>query len=121
MPELLLYDHPVPTVFDLLGQKENDITYSIGWGLAKSPAFLRALLRNLLEAEDVGEVTAIRLQQHEHDGGFTDIEIEGARGRVILEAKRGRQLPTRTQLERYAPRLLASSSRCPQLHLLSLT
>ena len=31
MPELLLRNRPVESVFNLLGQKENDITFSIGW------------------------------------------------------------------------------------------
>jgi hypothetical protein len=34
--ELILYGRPVGTVFDLLGSKENDITYSLGWALAES-------------------------------------------------------------------------------------
>lgn len=34
--ELTLYRDPVTTVFDLLGDKENDITYSLGWALAQS-------------------------------------------------------------------------------------
>lgn len=34
-------DNPVPTVFDLLGLDENDMTFAIPWGMAQSPAFLR--------------------------------------------------------------------------------
>lgn len=33
----------VETVFDLLGQKENDLTFALGWVLAQSPAFLTRL------------------------------------------------------------------------------
>jgi hypothetical protein len=42
--ELTLHSRPVRTVFDLLGSKEDDITYSVGWGVAQSEAFTRALL-----------------------------------------------------------------------------
>jgi len=33
--ELRLHSRVVHTVFDLLGGKEDDITYSVGWGLAQ--------------------------------------------------------------------------------------
>jgi hypothetical protein len=36
MPPLTLHGWTVATVFDLLGDKENDATYSLGWGLANS-------------------------------------------------------------------------------------
>jgi len=42
--ELTLHSRPVGTVFDLLGSKEDDITYSVGWGLAQSDPFTRAVL-----------------------------------------------------------------------------
>ncbi len=35
MTELRLHSRVVHTVFDLLGGKEDDITYSVGWGLAQ--------------------------------------------------------------------------------------
>jgi hypothetical protein len=47
----------------------------------------------------------VRLQEFEPDGGFTDIEVETEYVAMILEAKRGWDLPTQTQLEKYAPRL----------------
>ena len=32
MADLTLHSQRVETVFDLLGDKEDDITYSVGWG-----------------------------------------------------------------------------------------
>ena len=37
MPDLFLYHQKVTSVFSLIGQKENDITFSLGWALARSP------------------------------------------------------------------------------------
>jgi hypothetical protein len=45
MTELTLHSQRVETVFDLLGDKEDDITYSVGWGLAQSADLARTLLR----------------------------------------------------------------------------
>ena len=47
MTDLSLHGHPIRTVFDLLGDKENDITYSLGWGLANSDGFAHALTREI--------------------------------------------------------------------------
>lgn len=105
MAGLTLYGRPVHTLFDLLGDKENDLTYSVGWGLAQSETFVRALLADVFPGEEPGELQALRLQEHVPGSGFTDIEIETERLAIVLEAKRGWSLPTRVQLEKYAPRL----------------
>jgi hypothetical protein len=47
MADLRLHGRPVETVFDLLGDKEDDITYSLGWALAHSDGLCRALLREV--------------------------------------------------------------------------
>jgi hypothetical protein len=103
--ELTLYSRPVRTVFDLLGTKEDDITYSVGWGLAQSEAFTRAVLAEAFDEEEQGEVTAIRLQDSAPGTGRTDVEIETQRLHLVLEAKRGWNLPTVGQLQQYAERL----------------
>ena len=43
MAELVLGRKPVHTVFDLLGRKENDLTYSLGWAFANVSVFLEAV------------------------------------------------------------------------------
>ncbi len=105
MATLRLGNWPVKTVFHLLGQKENDITYSIGWGLAHCDAFAEALLDDLFPSRKSGGVETIELQKHGEDGGFTDIEIHANDMHVILEAKRGWNLPGVAQLKRYCGRL----------------
>lgn len=46
MPDLTLYGHPVRTVFDLLGKKANDLTYSLGWGLEGASTSSRPVSRS---------------------------------------------------------------------------
>jgi len=103
--DLRLHNQPVHTVFDLLGDKEDDITYSVGWGLAQSEEFTRSLLSEVFADDEQGEITAIRLQQTETGTGRTDIEIETERQHLVIEAKRGWALPLPSQLQQYADRL----------------
>jgi hypothetical protein len=104
MTELFLHGQRVHTVFSLLGKKENDITYSVGWALAQSEAFLTALLRSVFGSADIGCPQSINLQQHGKDGGYTDITINTDEVQLIIEAKRGWTLPGEAQLRRYAAR-----------------
>jgi hypothetical protein len=102
--ELSLHGHEVRTVFDLLGDKENDITYSLGWALSHSDRLLYAVLGRVFRRKP-GGVRAVRLQEFVPGGGFTDVEVETERVHLIVEAKRGWTLPRRAQLEQYAPRV----------------
>lgn len=98
------------TVFDLLGKKEDDITYSVGWGLAQSEGFARALMDEVF-TDDPGEITAVLLQATERGFGRTDIEIESKEAHLIVEAKRGWDLPSEDQLRLYAKRMRSTEER----------
>ena len=112
MTDLTLYGRRVETVFELLGEAEDDITYSVGWGLAQSEDFALALLREVFGADVViGELTAVRLQEIGKETGRTDIEIESELLHLVVEAKRGWQLPTYCQLKQYADRLRSGDLR----------
>lgn len=102
---LTLHGRPIATVFDLLGKKENDLTYSVGWGVAQSSAFAEHLLADIFPGEEAGELLAVRLQEFLPGSGFTDIEVESERLAMILEAKRGWNLPSEAQLRQYSRRL----------------
>jgi len=105
--ELTLYGRSVGTVFDLLGSKENDITYSLGWALAESERLSSALLEDVVPASQAGlDADSIRLQEGISGAGFTDIEILAGSGdvHVVIEAKRGYDLPALAQLQKYATR-----------------
>lgn len=105
LPELLLHGQTIQSVFHLLGEHENDLTYSLARALSQSPQFLKAFVRSTLNVDPKLENVTIRLQQAEKDAGITDIEIESP-GQLFLliEAKRGWNLPGKTQLEKYACR-----------------
>ena len=117
MAELVLGRKPVHTVFDLLGRKENDLTYSLGWAFANVPVFLDSVLRDVFET-DPGDVEEIILQKVD-SGGITDVEVISTRAHLIIEAKRGWVLPTERQFGQYAPRLTATAR--PLKRLLALT
>ncbi len=112
MADLFLHGRPVKTVFDLLGDKENDITFSIGWALGQCDAFMNALLEKWFPGIDVGEVQAVQLQQA-GGSGFTDVEIITDHVHVIIEAKRGWDLPEsiEQQLTKYASRFSMTSGQ----------
>jgi hypothetical protein len=109
--DLTLHGRVVRTVFDLLGEREDDITYSVGWGLARSERLTRALLAEVWPGQEQGEILAIRLQEAETGTGRTDIEVETERQHLVIEAKRGWALPEPEQIEKYQQRLLARDDR----------
>jgi len=102
MASLFLHGQPIDSVFELLGNQENDITYSIGWTLAKSDAFLRVFLKRFFPNPPDIKNAKILLQEFKRDSGITDIEIQGDDFHVIVEAKRGwtqggfQRIPTST-------------------------
>lgn len=110
MTDLFLHGRQVRTVFDLLGDRENDITFSIGWALSQCDSFLTLLLKRLFTDYDFGETQAVQLQQS-GGSGFTDIEIITDHVHLIVEAKRGWILPDGIgeQLAKYAPRFSVTS------------
>jgi hypothetical protein len=104
MTDLYLHGRSIHTVFELLGYKENDITYSIGWALAQSDAFLQMLLADLFPGLPIGEEPTVLLQESHAKGGYTDIELQTDKLHVIVEAKRGWAVPGESQLAKYLPR-----------------
>jgi hypothetical protein len=111
MAELTLHGRPVATVFDLLGAREDDITYSLGWGISRSDALARAMLEEAFGETSEGPLIAIRLQESEAGTGRTDIEIETEHEHLVIEAKRGWTLPLPSQLAKYEERLMARDER----------
>lgn len=105
MAELFLHKRKVASVFHLLGEHENDITYSMAWALSQSPRFLNTFLKQTIGFNADPDKVTIRLQHHEKQAGITDIEIESpGLFFLIVEAKRGWNLPSLKQLQIYACR-----------------
>lgn len=122
MTDLYLHNRKVDSVFQLLGEHENDISYSVAWALAQCPIFLKTFLQKVIGyKKDINNVS-IRLQHYEGTGGITDIEIELPNQLyLILEAKRGWSLPNHGQLELYASRPSFRESRAPFRQILVLS
>lgn len=122
MAELFLHGKRIDSVFQLLGDHENDLTYSVGWALAHSPAFLQAFLDAVAAPGLDRTNTVLRLQEYASGQGITDIEIEAAGSfHIIVEAKRGWTLPTLRQLETYAARATFAARQAPLRRLVVLT
>jgi hypothetical protein len=122
MAELLLRGKPIHSVFQLLGDHENDITYSVGWALARSPAFLQAFLDAMVVPSLDSSKAILRLQEYASGQGITDIEIEAAGTfHVIVEAKRGWTLPTQEQLTTYAARFTVVGQQASHQRLVVLS
>src|SRR5207244_271135 len=111
----LLRGQPVPSVFNLLGQKENDITFSMGWALSRSPELLENFLQNALHTKKACDLEGlvIALQEFQKDSGITDIELRDGKLHMIVEAKRGWELPSEHQLRKYVPRFRETKAENP--------
>jgi hypothetical protein len=104
--DLTLHGRPVGTVFDLLGDKENDITYSVGWAMAQSAGLAEAFIADVLPEAGDAAIDVVQLQEGIPGAGFTDIEVKADEGKIhiVIEAKRGYNLPGDDQLAKYATR-----------------
>ena len=111
MPELVLHDRPIETVFDLLGHDENDMTASLGWALAHNAALLDRFVARVAPGTSLTEAPAIELQKHDGaDGGLTDIELLAPELHVIVEAKIGWDPPSHAQLQRFENRFAKTTA-----------
>lgn len=105
MAELFAYNERVETIFDLIGDKENDITKSIAWAFVKCPRLLERVIESLLHVNVAADDVVIRYQEFEKDKGITDLEItDNQKFYIIIEAKRGWVLPGEPQLRLYSER-----------------
>ena len=105
MPELVAYGTEVSSVFQLIGNLENDITKSIAWALARCPEFLKAVINEVMLLEINTQNVRIKYQEFEKNKGITDLEItDDTSFYIIIEAKRGWILPGAEQLALYSQR-----------------
>lgn len=120
MATLESYGREVHSVFQLLGEKENDITLSMSWALAKCPEFLNAVVQLICDLVPDTEAITIRNQKYDAGTGITDIEVSDHKNfHIIFEAKRGWDLPKADQLTKYSVRLEASPAALKQIVTLS--
>lgn len=106
MTELYIFNDKIESVFQLIGKKENDISYSVGYAFANCRQFLQNFLKHIkVTTPFQPEKIKITLQKSEKDKGFTDFEIvQEGEFHFIVEAKRGWVFPSVGQLDKYASR-----------------
>ena len=74
--QLIKNGSPVPTYFDLMGDKENDMTAGLAFVLSKSPSFLRRVMRELFGSFRGNlQNVRVKIQTNRGEGGITDVEL----------------------------------------------
>lgn len=119
MTDLFLHNQKINTVFDLLGKKENDITYSLGWVLTHNDTFLRCLLDDMPPECPWTVLDRVCLQEFSSYGGYTDVEIISDNLHIIIKAKRGWSLPSLDQLQKYTDRICKSKEKASAIVVMS--
>lgn len=122
MAILKSYGQEVRSVFQLLGDKENDITSSICWALVKCPLFLKGIVKKVCGVDADPDQVIILNQQNGAETGITDIEVtDNEQFHIIFEAKRGWLLPKAEQLTKYSLRADFVANPVPHKHIVSLS
>ena len=115
MADLYIFNDKIESIFQLLGQKENDISYSVGYAFSNCRHFLQNFLQHIkIKTPFDPNKIKIRLQTHEKEKGFTDFEIiQDNEFHIVVEAKRGWTFPSKDQLDKYAtrPSFLTSTAK----------
>lgn len=120
MATLESYGKEVHSVFQLLGEKENDITLSMSWALAKCHEFSKLVVQHICGLVPDAKNIIVMNQKYDSDTGITDIEITDHENfHLIFEAKRGWCLPKSEQLVKYSIRLANSPATIKQIVTLS--
>lgn len=105
MATLISYDKEIDSIFQLFGNKENDITHSLSWVMTQCPVFTQMLVHSVTKSAIAFDQATIRNQAYDAETGITDIELTDAKTmHIIFEAKRGWLLPKEDQLTRYSLR-----------------
>lgn len=125
MPSLSIYGRKVISPFGLLGTDENALSFGLGYTLQNSPRLLQWLLRKIgVEGtrHSTHKHAEILLQRRRSDSpefGITDIEILFHPDfHVIIEAKVGLSLPSKSQCMKYLEALKNVEARQKKLVLL---
>ena len=110
----------IASVFQLLGNSENDMSYSLAWGLSRCPIFLRKFLSVIGQQKvKLSEVDIYLQKSGGKKEGITDIELRSPEFRIIIEAKRGWGRPGMSQLDKYTKRIKKSGVPNKKLVVLS--
>lgn len=122
MSTLKAYGDEVISIFQLIGDKENDITKSIAWALNKCPVFMKKVVYEIFRIEVDPDHVDILYQNYDAAMGITDIEMTDRNSfYLIIEAKRGWILPGSEQLTKYSLREDLRKARVPHKAIISMS
>lgn len=122
MATLVSYGREIHSIFQLFGNKENDITLSMAWALAKCPEFLKSIVFKVSGFSPDPKDITITNQQYDSDTGITDIEITDYKNfHMVIEAKRGWLLPGAEQLTKYSIRSSFVNTTYAYKHIVSMS
>jgi hypothetical protein len=112
MTDFYFYGRRVATIFQALpslGNYEDDMSRAVAWVMSQCPALLSSFVNEFAHCDVDADEATIRCQVSDKNTGRTDVEIEASESlHVIIEAKRGWELPGHPQLKKYAKRLRGS-------------
>lgn len=122
MAELISYNEKITDIFQLFGTHENDITKSIAWTLCKCPSFLNNLVYAIIGENINTKEVIIKYQEFEKNKGITDLEItDNKLFHIVIEAKKGWELPGKEQLGLYSERKSFMESTIPNKVIVSMS
>ena len=122
MSTLKAYGDEVLSIFQLIGDKENDITKSIAWALNKCPVFMKKIVYEIFGIDVDPDNVDILYQNYDAATGITDIEMTDRNSfHLIIEAKRGWILPGSEQLTKYSLREDFRKARVPNKAIVSMS
>lgn len=102
---LISYGSKIDNIFQLFGTDENAITQSLSWVLSRCPELNKCIVNKLFDEINFSNDYIVYYQRYTSANGITDIEItDNIDYHIIIEAKRGWNLPQLQQLEKYAER-----------------
>lgn len=108
---LKIYNENVSSIFRLIGNNENALTYALGYVFSKDSDFLIRFLKTtgVIESKQgvrydkYFEKPLVSLQKYNDDkSGIKDILIESEDYRIVIEAKTDNSFPTEAQILKYA-------------------
>ncbi len=100
---LISFGQQTDTIFQLFGTDENAITKSLSWAFMKCPEFTKEFVKNVFGNIKMADDYVVFYQRFSNENGITDIEITDNKNyHIIIEAKKGWNLPPKNQLEKYS-------------------
>lgn len=119
---LISYGEATDNIFKLFGTDENAITQSLSWALARSPELTESIIKQVFGSINVYDKYVVYYQRYSHENGITDIEItDNINYHIIIEAKKGWNLPKYEQLNNYATRDDFCNSNIPHKKIITMS